>query len=555
MKADQVRFWPLVVSILLVLTVNVQAEEKTKKKVKKPDIRKLSQHFIDKEDTSPWMFVPEENVGSISLAERPGLAVVRHAGKGMDVKGILKDPIKIDDYPLPWEFHLGFAQVKSSEIPFQTSNYAVGINIAVTFSDPSEWPEDRTKQPPDTHSFQLFVAHIKAASIERGPLNWDDHSSPHEIYRVFGRGDMGGDANGDWEIPYIWTSDRQSGPADFLLRFRLMMDGPSSIQVGFHGGLTGEPHVGYRHKSLNVAQYGKITGIWEIGPIISQDRWIPDELAPALGIPEDVEISPPDPVFPAWVDYCTFFGRGPKTIEHASDFFDIPGYQAKWYHEGGAILDTYSNPGFLTVTMQPASLDGWAMCPTAIGTKITLADHDPFPGYEVEARFYPPDDSLPWNLFISSFVIWDENNQPFAGGWQPGVQNFPEEDRHKFINDYSGPNQPTQDAGIQMEFEEEIPESILGNSPLHMILQVTDNSHLRMGFRGDPGDPWYWSKPYDTTQKFGKIGAVMAHPCLVWLHTWPVPPKDSWTGYGVGNYPGYGRLLVDYVDFRFGCSE
>src|SRR5690349_4984595 len=72
------------------------------------DIRDLSHHFINpRGDIAPWIFVPENNVNSASLTEHPGFVTVSHADKGKDIKGILKDPIRIDDYPLPWEFHLG----------------------------------------------------------------------------------------------------------------------------------------------------------------------------------------------------------------------------------------------------------------------------------------------------------------------------------------------------------------------------------------------------------------------------------------------------------------
>src|SRR5687767_3042833 len=66
------------------------------------DIRKLSQHFTDSNSYSPWMFYPEDNITSLSSKERPGYVTIRHAGKGEDIKAILKDPIKIDEYPIPW---------------------------------------------------------------------------------------------------------------------------------------------------------------------------------------------------------------------------------------------------------------------------------------------------------------------------------------------------------------------------------------------------------------------------------------------------------------------
>src|ERR1051326_5903616 len=109
------------------------------------DIRKLTQHFIsEREDTSPWIFTPRENVKSVSTSEHPGFVTIWHGDKGQDVKGLLAHPIRIDDFPVPWEFHLGFGQLQSSEQPRQ-SCYGMGLNLALTFSDPSTWPSDRNQ--------------------------------------------------------------------------------------------------------------------------------------------------------------------------------------------------------------------------------------------------------------------------------------------------------------------------------------------------------------------------------------------------------------------------
>jgi hypothetical protein len=127
------------------------------------DIRRLSQHFIDPTgELSPWMFLPSENIKSLSTAEHPGMVTIWEAGRGQDVKGLLKEPIRINDYPLPWEFHLGIVQnfIALKGLSEKQINYAIGLNLALTFSDPSTWPKDRSRQPPDTHSTQLFVVHL-----------------------------------------------------------------------------------------------------------------------------------------------------------------------------------------------------------------------------------------------------------------------------------------------------------------------------------------------------------------------------------------------------------
>jgi hypothetical protein len=59
---------------------------------------------------------------------------------------------------------------------------------------------------------------------------------------------------------------------------------------------------------------------------------------------------------------------------------------------------------------------------------------------------------------------------------------------------------------INLEFEPDVPESILGQKPLYMLVQIFDSSHVRVGFRGKTTNPWYLSKVFDTVKSFGKIG-------------------------------------------------
>ena len=74
-------------------------------------ISQLNQHFNEPgKDIAPWMFVPESNIKELSTEEHPGLATIYEAGKGQDIKGLLKDPIRIGDYRLPWEFQTSLVQ-------------------------------------------------------------------------------------------------------------------------------------------------------------------------------------------------------------------------------------------------------------------------------------------------------------------------------------------------------------------------------------------------------------------------------------------------------------
>ena len=527
------------------------------------DIRRLTQHFTgETEDISPWMFVPQENIRSLSTSEHPGFVTVWHGDKGKDIKGILKEPIKIDDYPRPWEFHLGVAQYRSSELPAQ-SNYAIGLNITVTFSDPSTWPKDRTEPPPDTHSFQLFVVHLRVPQIKSGPLNYGDPTS--EVYLVYGRGDLDPTAVGNWNVPYIWQGpaggswSKNGGPASYALSFRVKLASPTSLEVGFFGGLTGAPHVGWRMKTIDVSRFGKITGIWEIGPIVSLDRWIPDVLAPELGLSPSPPIKTSDPSWMYYtVDYAAFFGTNIENLDHMSDDFDVPGFQAKWYHESQGLVEDYSHPGYLTITLPGPSLDGWAMCPTCIGSTIVdLRKVKDFPGYEFEIGFVPPEDNSMWDLYMSSVTLWDEagkpvgNGMPYAdpGAWQPGVQYFPKERRHRFINMFTGPLETKKNPNINIEFEPEVPESVLRHRPLYMLAQILDSSHLRVGFRRSKTEPWLLSKVFDTTTTFGKIGRFNPHTCFT-----TSVARQGEKGWGVGNYPRYPQILIDYVRYGYGLS-
>jgi len=547
------------------------------------DIRELSQHFTTPlGHVSPWKFHPEDNIKDISTDEHPGMVTLQAGDLGKDLKGLLKDPIRIDDYPLPWEFHLGLAKA------FSDSNYAMGLNLVLTFSDPSTWPEDRTQLPPDTHSFQLFDVHLKGPQIESGPLNYnapyvgqdagdtEGHGGDpfgeagnlkrtSNVYLVYGRGDLDPNVAGNWKIPYIWQGypegawEHSGGPASHTLSFRAKVTSATSVEVGFYGGLLGEPHLGWRMRTIDVSRFGKITGIWEIGPIVSLDRWLPDVVGPELGLPLP-PVFPPDPSnINCWVDYAVFFGAGPENVEHFSDDFNVPGFHAKWYHEAGALIDTYSNPGYLTVTLLPQGSGAWAMCPTSIGTTLLDIDEgEPFPGFEWEVAFIPPDTIYPWNFYMSSITLWDDEGEKVGygtmshedpGSWHVGVQYDPKQGKHRFINIDVGPLVSKEGPILHVEFAPPVPESILSHKPLYMIVQMLDESHLRVGFKANEEDPWYFSKTFDTEKVFGKIGRFNPHTCFT-----AGVSKGTQRGWGIGNHPAYPKFLVDYVHFRWGIS-
>jgi len=106
------------------------------------DTRALTQHFNQPGGgIEPWMFVPESNIAEISTAEHPGTATIRQAGRGQDIKGILRQPIGIGDYPLPWEFQMSLVQNPMAVLlgvgDMRQNNTAIALNVALTFSDPA----------------------------------------------------------------------------------------------------------------------------------------------------------------------------------------------------------------------------------------------------------------------------------------------------------------------------------------------------------------------------------------------------------------------------------
>ncbi len=552
------------------------------------DIRRLSQHFIARDDTTaPWQFGPRENIARLSTAEHAGVVTIAEAGKRQDIKGLLDAPIRIDDYPMPWEFHLGLIQNYQAMkgISEKQINYAIGLNLAVTFSDPSTWPSDRWQQPPDTHTFQLLVVHLGNVGENYSPgvpgvkgtrLNQFD-ASP-EVYLVYGRGDLSPEAAGDWKMNYTWlgyegslsgTWSKGEGPANSILRFRASLLNPTTLQVGIGYG----DHAGWRMRTLDVSKFGKITGIWEIGPVISLDDWIERRLAGELKLGQPPEwlksfrqrwplegkptadgeklferleqlfkIEPPDPSFEYYVDYAVFYGNGPKNFDHLSDDFDIPGFLSdqRWLIEGNAIAETYSNPGYSTVTLLGMN-GGWAMCPIVSGDGIDLAEHRP--PIDFETAFVAPDDSIPWNLWWT-FNLFDTDGKSLGQGWNPGVQNIPGRGR-ALINSFAfDPTRVVPSPLLNVEFERPLPQSLLAAKPLYFLVQVVDESHLRIGVKAKKSDPWLFSKTLDTHRAIGKKISKIGYPCLASMQG---RPGDR--GWGVVNYPSYQKFLFDYVRF------
>jgi hypothetical protein len=578
-------YLPLAAGIFLVFFVRQELSADSPPK----DIRTLSQHFLDPSGkTKPWMFVPAENIASLSTAEHPGVVTIWEAGRGKDIKGLLEKPIRIDEYPLPWEFHLGLVQNYQAlkGISERQINYAIGLNLVVTFSDPSTWPKDRSQLPPQSHGLQLFLVHLGnvgenyrqgVPQVKATLLNQFDPSP--EVFLAYGRGDLGPAINGNWKMNYTWlggegaisgSSVKVGGPSHSIVKFRTSLLSPTALQVGVGFG----PDAGWRVRTIDVSRFGKITGIWEIGPIFSLDRWIPDVLSKELGLASEPEwlksfkerqafvdrksavdartlkniednfrIERPDPKFEYFVDYAVFYGNGPENFDHLSDEFNVPGFLAdqKWYIEGNGLAETYSHPGNLTVTL--LGMNGaWAMCPMISGDGVDLARHKP--PIEFETAFTPPDDGRPWNLWWT-FSLFDARGKGLGQGWTPGVQNIPGQGR-RYINSYAAdPTRFAKSGLMNVEFDPELSPSLLKVPRLAMLVQIVDASHVRVGFKARETDPWTYSKTLDTKAVFGEAIGKIGYPCLASFQG-----SAGTKGWGVGNYPNYQQFLIDYIRFR-----
>ena len=530
------------------------------------DIRELNQHFNEPDGSfSPWMFIPEDNVKAVSTKNIPGLLTVWPGDKGKDIKGVLEKPIGINDYALPWEFKLGLVQNYNASLlgvgePGQ-HNYAIGLNLAVTFSDPATWPKDRSKQPPDTHSFQLFVVHLGNTGEWSGGLPQFAPYYHPENFLVWGRGDLAPTLNGDWKIPYVHSGPMpNSGPASPQDLFRVVVLNPTTIGIGikFH------PWDDYDFRTFNCSAFGKMTGIWEMGPIMSGDRWIPDELCPQLPVLKPEIKDPPEPIAPSpdyalHVDYGTFmYGYPVAPLEHYSDDFNIPGYlgQCRGF-QMPLMAETWTHPGNLTVTLLGPSQGCWFGPQTLLEIDLNLYQ----PPFEIETCFTAPDDSVPWTVFINQVILDKENVR--RGYWFPGVQNSPKIKRHRYINYYNKnkdallhkvgehvkkkhPHAPWPESVIKVAFDPEVPQAILSAKPLYMLYQVIDPSHVRIGFRAKPEDLWYLSKVFDCSEVshggIGKIGTFCFG--MVAGSDWGVEPGS----------PMYQQYLFDYIHYRYGLS-
>jgi hypothetical protein len=197
----------------------------------------------------------------------------------------------------------------------------------------------------------------------------------------------------------------------------------------------------------------------------------------------------------------------------------------------------------MTVTFagKPGS---WAMCPAIDGQNtagLGYIELSKFPPpLEMEIAFICRDDTIAWN-FWHSFGLTD--TEGVAHQWSPGIQNIPGKGRF-YINQHpTEAGQVLQNKDVNIQFPDGVPEAILYHEPLRMLLQIVDANHIRVGLRGPESDPWYFSETLELDWTIDKFQL----PCPVSF--------TSQKGSGVGNFPHYQQILVDYVRYRRELSE
>src|SRR5262249_45456790 len=124
------------------------------------------------------------------------------------------------------------------------------------------------------------------------------------------------------------------------------------------------------------------------------------------------------------------------------------------------------------------------------GSSLSLAEYQP--PWEIEIRFSAPDDTIPWNFWMN-FAVVDRDGKN-RGVWAPGVENFPRERRHR----------PYGRSPFKVEFDREVPESVLAHKPVTMLIQCLDSRRVRLGFRAGSADAWVLSRVHDLGRVLGK---------------------------------------------------
>ena len=476
------------------------------------DIRDLSWHFLPSAGMGPWTVTPAAG-HHISTTDHPGLLTLRLANANQEVKGLLPDPIRLSDYPPPWEFETNVIHSFWGKTRPDDYNMAIGLNVAVTFSDPSTWPADRNQAPPDLRSFQLLIVH-------RG-----SRFKSNEEFILWGRGnlDPSGVLRGNWtniQATKVGDGQKDYGPAntDAFLRFRIT--GSNSINFGWRA----LPDRAYTSRTITIpAQWGDITGIWEIGPIITNDAWMQQQWPGSAPMPADNDF---------YVGHGEFRYAPPfPALDVISNDFNIPGTMGFFQTEfHGLAAETYSNPGYVTFTMR--GVNNYTGGSSTEGTRFNINTY-PLP-WEIETCFIAPDDSVPWDFHMNWTVFDTAGNR--MGGWRPGVVNVPGQGIKAgnvgAVGTGYGVSNLYIDTGFGPNYTTQPPQSVLSSKPLYMLIRMVDNRHFQMGVKAQPEDEWIMTPLYESSFVIGSFG------------------ENAFSFFQPLGAPAWQKLLIDYWHYR-----
>ena len=541
------------------------------------DIRTLSNHFRPGEGLGPWQFhtstgrllAPEQHERDltdhfISTKIHPGLVTIRHSGADEQIKGTVGRPIGIADFHIPWEFELEVLRDFWTTATPNQSNYAYGLNVALTFSDPSTWPKDMTEQPPDTHWFQLLIVHLGTRGSGGGlPENGAHQHGGGAMgcrWLVWGRGDLdsSGKLVGDWGIPTIITGDgrQDNGPASTAayLSFTLL----SPTDVGF-GVRFAQDRGAYTHEVppqwLDVSQWGTITGVWEVGPVIADSSWILHQWpgstihGPAAYGGWSLKTQPTSKGTELYVGFCSFeyYPWTFPSMDCMSNEFDIPGFIGhRWQTEfTGVSAETWSHPGYLTLTSRGIN-NYWG---GTIGS-FDLAPSQYPPPWEFEICVLSPDDTVPWNIHLGWGLTDNDVGGPGTRSWTPGICNVPGKGRQVGNIGVTGSFTPAGSTaggpimgevgvvgGFGPSFPQGAPRAILDSNPIYLMARVIDTRRLQLGVKAKPGDPWFLTPVYECDFEI--------------KHIW----QNAISMYSGKGAVDYTQLLIDYWRFREGVPR
>jgi hypothetical protein len=480
------------------------------------DLRSYSS-FFETDSTKPWQFLPAGKGHVISTSEFPGLLTIRNMDSKDEIKGILPHILPLAALPPRWEFETDVVHSFWTKTVGKECNAAIGLNVALTFSNPLAWPEDRNQMPPDTHVFRLYIVHLGT--------RWAHVNVPERFY-VWGDGGSRGNQgfNGDWKIPTYNVGDGQhdGGPANTHAYLLFRQNSPTRVTFGVRFD---QSHA-YIMRSLDFTPLGPITGIWQIGPVVAGSDWVTSQFPGVKPVLDETEYH---------VGFCAFRYMSPfPSLQYMSNEFNHPGYIGAYQSEyHGHDAETWSHPGYLTATLD--GVNNYAGGSSSYGAPLDFVNFPP--PWEIETGFIPPDDSAPWDYHMN-FAVKDVSGLT-RNHWMAGIQNTPGKGRWAGPVGVgwnpAGPGRVLdyhRNAHYGPTFPGGVPDEILNARQLYLLIRVLDTRHLQMGVKAAEEAPWFMSPVWESPFEIGSLG------------------EHAFSYYAGLGSPAYKQILMDYWRYR-----